>query len=326
MNGRFVGLVSVAAALAAGCCSQVGTPGARPLKVVMLGNSFGECIMHYTPEFAAACGAPLDLCSLFIGGCSLGRHAENAARTEADFAPYRVMWQYASLADQTRVPFYGLLTRTGEHPMAECPRHIGHANWPAVLKAEKWDVVVIHQRSEDSWQWKTYQPDADRVIAKIRELAPQARIVVQETWSYCDLSDRVCDPKTGGPGTYGVDKRGMYERLHDCYGRLAAANGFAVIPTGTAIQRYRDALPVGKDVLADDLVGNDWPDGKGGRRIDFKHLNRRGEYLQAATWTAALTGRDVRDVGFLPPTTGLSRDRAALIRACAQDAVDGLHK
>ena len=54
-----VAVVSFAAVLAAGCCSQVGTPGARPLKVVMLGNSFGECIMHYTPEFAAACGAPL---------------------------------------------------------------------------------------------------------------------------------------------------------------------------------------------------------------------------------------------------------------------------
>ncbi|MBO7742313.1 MAG: hypothetical protein J6S21_07135, partial [Victivallales bacterium] len=50
----------------------------------------------------------------------------------------------------------------------------GRANIPDALAMEKWDVVTVQQASHDSWNPSTFQPEGDRLVAKIRELAPQA--------------------------------------------------------------------------------------------------------------------------------------------------------
>ncbi len=279
------------------------------MKVLMIGNSFSICVLKYMPSVAAELGCKLDLTSLYIGGCPLQRHAANiAAGAFADYLPYHVSWNYASLADQAAVPFAHLLG--GEKNDS--------GNIPQLLAADAWDVVTIQQASHESWNWASYYPWANLVIATIRKLAPQAKIVIQQTWSYCNADGRICDQETKGPGTWGFDQLGMYERLTANYGRLAAENGFDVIPTGKAVQLYRERRPVTE--VAEDVVGNFFTDENGVAHADAIHLNRDGEYLQACVWTAKLFGADVTKLTSVPETLKTPAN-AALLRACARDAV-----
>jgi hypothetical protein len=278
------------------------------MKTLMIGNSFSICVLKYMPSVAAELGCDLDLASLFIGGCPLQRHAANIAASEyPDFRPYLVTWNYASLEDQSAAPFASLLG--GEKN--------DHANIPPILAADKWDVVTIQQASHESWSWDTYYPWANMVIAAIRKYAPQARIVVQQTWSYCNADARICNQETKGAGTWGFDQTGMYERLTVNYGRLAAENGFDIIPTGKAVQLYRERLPVTE--VAEDVVGNFFTDENGVAQADTIHLNRDGEYLQACVWTAKLFKADVMKLASVPETLKTPA-RATLLRACARAA------
>ena len=244
----------------------------------MIGNSFSICVLKYMPSVAAELGCDLDLASLYIGGCPLMRHAANiAAGGYPDHRPYLVTWNYASLQDQTAVPFASLLG--GEKG--------DHGNIPQLLAADKWDVVTIQQASHESWKPDTYHPWADMVISAIRKYAPQAKIVVQQTWSYCNADARICNQETKGPGTWGIDQLGMYERLTANYSKFAAENGFDIIPTGKAVQLYRARRPVTE--VAEDVVGNFGKDENGVEYADTIHLNRDGEYLHGRRSSSAPT-------------------------------------
>ena len=61
----------------------------KPLRVLMIGNSFSLSNIRQMPQIAASMGLSLDLASLHIGGCSLERHWNNvlAASTNATFRP-----------------------------------------------------------------------------------------------------------------------------------------------------------------------------------------------------------------------------------------------
>ena len=134
------------------------------LKILMIGNSFSICNLWQMPQVAESMGKKLDIASLYIGGCSLERHWRNveAAATNATFRPYR----FDRITD-------------GIHVVEK-----GKANIPDALTLDKWNVVTLQQASHFSWDPATYHPWGDNLVAKIRELAPQAKIVVQETWSY----------------------------------------------------------------------------------------------------------------------------------------------
>ena len=49
----------------------------KNLKVLMIGNSFSICLLQQFPQVAKSMGVQLDLCSMFIGGCSFERHWQN---------------------------------------------------------------------------------------------------------------------------------------------------------------------------------------------------------------------------------------------------------
>ena len=281
-----------------------------PLRVLSIGNSFSASLCRYLPAMAAASGERLEFCNLFIGGCSLKRHAGNAARAGADpaFAPYDVTWF-----------------------RADDPAHPAkfRSNIPQMLATQKWDVVTLQQASHESWKPESFHPWADSLVATVRSLAPDAEIVWHETWSY-----NAADARIGGKfPDWPFDQAGMYERVETNALALARAFGLRVIPVGLAVQKRRAALAAAGPVFDPatlspgdpiDLKGEPvgalaWKDG----RIsgDTIHLNRSGEYLQAATWLGFLSGRDVRELSFAPADAGDDETRAAL-RAAAQDALD----
>jgi len=281
---RLASLRLLACAAAFSGCSSVPEDDASATKVLMIGNSFSICVLQHLPAVAKDRGIKLDLASLYIGGCSLKRHWENVEKDgDKAFRPYR----YDRIVD-------------GERTVDGAKRNVCE-----VLRETKWDIVTIQQASHDSWKPETYRPYGDDLVAKIRELAPQARIVVQETWSYTPWDKRLKD--------WGIDQDGMYAKLHDAYAAFARRQGLSVIPFGTAVQAWRKRLPVkyAEHSFGGDVVGG----GRQEERDQFKrdaanawvpncdvfHLGRKGEYFQALVWAVALLDADLDGLGCRPP-------------------------
>ncbi len=302
------------AAWAAACLSVE----AGALKVLMIGNSFSQSVLKQMPAVARATGCELDLANLYIGGCPLDLHWCNVekAATDSEARPYEVGLSWTSCAAQ-------------DAPIQKVMKG-GRANIPQALAADRWDIVTIQQASGKSAFYETYQPYADKLIAKIREFAPQAEIRVQETWSYSPYDVRLA--------AWGLTPDTMYARLHTAYATLARKQNLKIIPTGTAVQLYRARRPVVWEKVFSpaeraalrpptplpffgDPVGKAWWSAQGKLQIDALHFNPAGEYLQGCVWVAALFGKDVTACTYAP--AGLSENEAALMRVCAWEAVAG---
>ena len=262
------------------------------LKVLMIGNSFSVQMVNSLPPIAKDLGLKVDICSLYIGGCSLQRHWENVCSPTS--TPYSVTRSIDGVAQKK---FKG--------------------NIPQVLAGEKWDVITLQQASHFSWKPETYHPWGDKLVKYVREKAPNAKIVVQETWSYTPWDKRFAK--------WAIDQNVMYDRLHEAYAAFAKPYGFDIIPTGTAVQFVRRELPVKytENSLGGDVVGSakfvQKDDGSWMPKGDVFHMGPDGNYLQALVWTAKLFGADVSTVSYAPK--GMRPERAAFLRRMAMISV-----
>ena len=276
-------------------------PGVRHLKILTIGNSFANSVFPGLKNIVKkdpGCKITLDRANL--GGCTVSRHWELHLRSEKDpsFKPYQKKY---SLRD--------LLTR------------------------DKWDIVTIQQASHKSWIPDSFHPDADNLIKLIRTLAPQAEIVIQQTWSYNSASPRLKEWK--------LDQNEMYARLTENYRELARKYGLRIIPVGYAVQLYRKDL--GKELIRldpaefasfkkpekpknNDAVANFYwrKNPKTGEDLLFfdpSHMNLAGCYLQACVWFAFLYGKDPETIEYIP--AGMNGEQAAHFRKLAKRAIDG---
>ena len=287
-------LASVAAvtftAAFAGCET---TPEQKPLRVLMIGNSFSISCMRHMPNVAKSLGLKLDITSMYIGGCSLQRHANNIVSSELDFRPYRISRNWCG-----KDYFRECIDNTDKSLYGSGFENLTKSNIPQMLKAGDWDVVTIQQASGSSWRPETYRPCGDLVVDTIRRLAPGAEIVLQETWSYADGESRL--------ENWGISQDEMYEKLHGAYRDFAAVYGFRRIPMGTAVQEWRKRLPVkGAD---GDVIGK-----------DRFHLSDEGEYFQALLWTGYLFNVDVMPCAYRPEW--IAPERAELMKRIVNDLV-----
>ena len=299
---RLASLLLTAVCFLAGC--QTAEPEGDPshLKVLMIGNSFSLSCLAYLPQIAAGCGQKLDLGSLYIGGCSLERHMTNVAAERADpkaKGAYR----------------YDRVTDLG-------PRVIEReARLTDVLTRVKWDVVTIQQASHLSWKKDSYHPWGDDLVKTMRTLAPQAKIVVQETWSYTPFDARLAQWK--------ISADEMDARLADAYAAFAGTYGFETIRMGRAVAAWRKRLPVayGEHTFGGDVVGGRYQKAENQfkRNADLTwsvnsdafHLNEKGEYLQALVWAAKLLDADL--AGLTSHPACVTDDEARLMRQIAQE-------
>ena len=286
----------------AGCKTRKENEGCT--KVLMIGNSFSICLMNHLPQVAADRGVDLDIASLYIGGCSLKRHWENVQKDgvegEEEFKPYSFWRNIRGKSSQRKI------------------------NICDALRMEQWDIVTVQQASHESWKPGSYQPYGDLLIAKIRELAPKAKIYVQETWSYTPWDKRL--------ERWGIGQDEMYEKLHEAYGAFAKKHGLEIIPFGTAVQAWRKRLPVKYTdrSFGGDVVGG----GKQEERDHFKrgadnkwtpncdvfHLGRKGEYFQALVWARKLFDAELDGLDYRPDF--VTEDEAKLMREIAIEVND----
>lgn len=299
---RLASLLLTAACFLAGC--QTAEPEGDPshLKVLMIGNSFSISCLTHLPQVAADGGQKLDLGSLYIGGCSLERHATNVI---------------AELRDVKAKGAYLYVRVIDNRPR----RIVRDARLTDVLKGVKWDVVTIQQASDKSWRKESFHPWGDDLVKTVRALAPQAKIVVQETWSYTPFDKRLAQWKIS------ADEMGA--RAETAYAAFAADYSFETIRMGRAVRAWRKRLPVayGAHSFGGDVVGgrSQKPEDQFKRNPDLTwsvnsdtcHLNEKGEYLQALVWAAALWNADLE--GLSPHPACVTDNEARLMRQIAKE-------
>ena len=282
-----VSMLPIAADAAEGNTNEV-------VKVLMIGNSFSISCLTYLPQLAADCDVKLDLASLYIGGCSLETHVTNAREERKN----------PSAAGKY---LYNRVTLNGPR------KTIKEARLTDALARAKWNVVTIQQASHLSWKPESYEPWGDDLVAIVRELAPQAKIVVQETWSYTPFDGRLKGWK--------MTADEMYAKLAKAYRGFAAKRGFDVIPTGDAVQAWRRERPVQytDHSFGGDVVGGRWQkesdhfkrnaDLTWSLNSDGFHLNEKGEYLQALVWARFVLKADITKPETNPACVTLGEDK-----------------
>ena len=171
------------------------------MKILAIGNSFSQDATRYLSAISQSAGEELFVRNIYIGGCSLERHAQNVRSGEAAYA-YEKDAQKLEMMSVTEA-----------------------------LQREKWDFVTVQQVSGLSGVTESYEPFMGQLIECIKKLAPQARIVFHRTWPYEKGS------KHGAFPTYGCDRSVMYRRIVEATEVAAGRYSLPIIGAGDAIYR-----------------------------------------------------------------------------------------
>ncbi len=279
----------------------------KTVRILTIGNSFSRNATNHLDDLAGAGGHTLIHTPLVIGGASFQVHADKA-KTEGKARLYT----------------------NGRDLIAN-------------LAAEKWDYVTIQQASIKSHDFATYQPYAGILRDYIAKHAPQAKLLIHQTWAYRvdDPRFSVKEPKPGEPKT----QEEMYRGLTAAYDKIAAEFGARVIPVGDAFfaadsdpeRGYRidtafDFENARQPALPDQThslhVGWRWAASKVRRTLglamDGHHANLAGEYLGACVWYEVLFGESVVGNTYLPK--GLQHDDTRFLQETAHRVVQARMK
>ena len=171
------------------------------LKILSIGNSFSSDAQRYLKSIADLSGVEIYNENLYIGGCSLERHASNIA---------------------ANAPAY-LLERFGESTEK-------YVSIDKALKSQNWDVVTLQEASPRSFNFDFYEPHLSLVAEHARKLCPTAKIAIHETWAYEDGSEKITTL------TKYAASKDMFEDIKTAYAQAkAVVNADIFIPAGESM-------------------------------------------------------------------------------------------
>lgn len=283
-----------------GCAQGEG----KDLRILAVGNSFSSNALRDFGDIVTASGNRLVAVNACINGCDFEGHVRRANAAEAN------------PNDPAGRPYPG------------------NTSLKELLTQQRWDFVTIQQSSPKSFMPETYHPHADQLIAYIRKYAPQAEIVLFETWAY--RADH------GFWGVANLNADSMYRKVRAAYDGLAKDAGLRVIPCGDAMEMARrdpDWGPFEPDPAFDPktavypaLPGNErhalnigygWmKDPKTGADVlgrDGTHANAQGEYLLGCVWFEFFFGQTVVGNTCVPQSVG--KENAVILQRIAHRVV-----
>lgn len=188
--------------------------GGKIIRVLAIGNSFSEdAVEQNLHELAAADGQTLVIGNLYIGGCTLERHYNNAQSNAASYRYKKI------LADGTTVT-------------------VQNVSLDKALSDEQWDYVSMQQASGVSGIYSTYTLYLPGLIEYVRQRVPaKTKLLWHQTWAYAK------DSNHGEYPNYGKDQMKMYNAIMDASRRAVKDYGFnKVIPSGTTVQNARTTV------------------------------------------------------------------------------------
>lgn len=134
------------------------------MRVLAISNSFGVDASRYLHQIARSSGVKLDICTLYISGCSLELHYRNML---SDQQAYELYFNGSNIGFKTSVS--------------------------ETLLSGRYDVVTIQQASGSSTKPDMYMPYAQELCDYIRTCQPKAKILIHQTWAYEDGSQKLAN-------------------------------------------------------------------------------------------------------------------------------------
>ena len=248
-------------------------PAVKSLKVLAIGNSFSDDAMEYLAIIAKAAGIEeIVLGNLYIGGCSLATHYNNANANNANYI-YR--------------------KNTGDGWISTSNTAIETA-----LEDEEWTIITMQQVSQNSGLGNTIEgsnPDFPYLSSLITTIQGKIKykfkyettpkIYWHMTWAYAESSTH------GGFANYDNDQMTMYNAIVNTVKETISPffaktkvdqkiTGF--IPSGTAIQNLRSSY------FEDAMVTRD------GYHLSYT----TGRFVAGLTWLRTLTGLSIDELDF----------------------------
>ena len=165
----------------------------------------------------------------------------------------------------------------------------GTINISDALKMDRWDIITLQQASPVSGKPQSYLPYLPKLAENVRRICPGAKLWIQQTWAYeqVQIKETLIERFER---IYSSNQHEMYRRLCDAYEMASKLISAPLIPVGKVIQRLRDSVPEFDFQATGRSLNRD------GYHLDLIY----GRFAAALTWYGTLTGRDVRQVGFVP--------------------------
>ena len=191
------------------------------MKILSIGNSFSQDAQRYLHKISVAAGNPIKAVNLYIGGCSLRTHYFNMLENAKKYA----------------FEFNGESTKI-------------FVTIKEALMSDEWDYVTLQQASPISPYYETYLPYLTELYAYVKKYAPQAKILIHETWAY----DKNATVKLQSSKCETAEE--MYSKVIPAYEKAAEEiNAAGIIRVGEAINEaiigglecpYRDGFHLSK--------------------------------------------------------------------------------
>ena len=187
--------------------------GANVIKILAIGNSFSEdAAESYIDDLAKSDGVDVIIGNMYIGGCSLETHWNNAnANTPA--------YSYRKIVN-------GVKTTVGSKTLQEA------------ITDESWDYISFQQVSQYSGKYITYFPYLPNLLNYVKNLAtnPNVQYCLHRTWAYSETSTH------SEYDYYQKNQKIMYDSIVAATNKAADKVGInIIIPAGTAIQNGRSS-------------------------------------------------------------------------------------
>lgn len=195
----------------------------RTVRVLAIGNSFSRDVVEQNlHELAAEEGVTMIIGNVYIGGCNLERHLNNA---RADKAVYS----------------YRKIDESGERTVT--PQQTLFDG----LTDERWDYIVIQQQSALAGVYCSYGRYLPELLAYCKQHAPKAKFAIHQTWAYEG------DSQNNQFAFYDYDQTKMYEAIVQATKQIFEEEQYKFVllfPVGTAIQNAR-TTHLGDNLTAD---------------------------------------------------------------------------
>lgn len=185
------------------------------MKILSIGNSFSVDTMEHIASIATALGiTDFRFGNLYIGGCSINRHYNNAVNNLADYVYYTNTGNGWSKTENTSIA-------------------------SAVLD-DDWDIISIQHGTGDKSRYTS--PES---YENLLPLIDKVKALCKKTPKFAFNMAWVAEPESTHHEitSYGGNQLLMYEKLTELTKNVVAPLVDFVIPTGTAVQiarRYID--------------------------------------------------------------------------------------
>ena len=177
------------------------------------------------------------------------------------------------------------------------------------LQLEKWDVITLQQASPQCGDYSTYQPYLTDLYEQLKKTRPDAKIYIHQTWSYeIDCSLEAYD-------NYSRSQSVMDQRSIEAYRQASKDIGVPLIPCGDVVRYLRQNVP------EFDYANGGMSIYRDGFNLSYDY----GRYAAVVTCYTFLTGKDPREVTFVPVVEEQAA-KTELLKKINQAVYTVLHK